>query len=84
MKNITCELYYDFKKNETKIGKKIFNIFNLDLCSIIVTDNVWWVEKTSVYNYIPNYFIEYLRKYLKRKYKLNYLYDSLKKESEEK
>lgn len=75
MKNITCELYYDFKEKETKIGKKIFNIFDLDLCSIISSNNTWWLEKHSRYNTIPTYFINYLRKYLKRKYNLDYLYD---------
>lgn len=75
-KNITYILFKDFETKNTKTGKKIFNIFNLDLCNVILSDNnVWWLEKNSQYSYIPNYFIDYLRNYLKRKYKYTYLYD---------
>lgn len=75
MKNITYSLFNEFKEKNTKIGKKIFNIFNLDLCEIILNNNTWWLEKHSQYSYIPNYFIDYLRNYLKRKYNYTYLYD---------
>lgn len=74
-KNITNILYEDLKNNNTKISKKCFDILNYDLCMIINYNDIWWLEKTSQYNYIPNYFINYLRKYLKRNYNLIYLYD---------
>ena len=75
MENITNILYEDLKNNNTKIGKKVFNILDHDLCEIIKSNNIWWCEKHSIYSYIPLYFRNYLKKYLKRKYNLIYLYD---------
>ena len=76
MNNITTKIYEEFENNNTKIGKKIYNILDHDLCLIIASDNnIWWAEKTSMYNYIPNYFINYLKKYLKKNYNLTWLYD---------
>ncbi len=75
MENITNILYEDLKSNNTKIGKKVFNILDYDLCEIIKSNNIWWYEKHSIYSYIPLYFRNYLKKYLKRKYNLIYLYD---------
>ena len=73
---ITNKLFTELKESKTKIGKKCFNVLNYDLCMIYKSDNnVWWLEKTSTYNYIPSYFINYLKKYLKRNYSLTYLYD---------
>lgn len=72
---ITDKIYNELENSKTKIGKKCFNILNYDLCMIYVDNKVWWLEKTSMYNYIPSYFIEFMKKYLKRKYNLIYLYD---------
>ena len=73
--DITGELYEEFKNLKTKIGQKCWNILDHDLCSVIVTDTHWWVEKTSIYNVIPNYFMNFLDKYLKRTRNLEPLWD---------
>jgi hypothetical protein len=76
-KNIITDLWKYLNKPElNKIELKVFNWLNKDnLGGIILTDNIFYFEKTCSYFLMPNYVHNWLVKWIKNNYGLTYLGD---------
>ena len=76
MKNIINEFWEHVEENKNKkYIEKIYKWLNRDnLTSIIIDNNIYWLEKTCSLATIPNYAYNYIKKFMKKK-GYTYLYD---------
>lgn len=75
MKDYLNNYWRYIEDKNTKQAKKIYEYLNKDrLYSIIVDNNVYWLETTSMNTNIPNYIYEDIKRYMNKK-GYTYLYD---------
>jgi len=75
MKSIYHEVYNYYKNQNTKIGRKVFDVLDREgIAGIILNKNVFWFKFYSIGNSCPEVVYEHIKKHLQRQgYK--YLYD---------
>lgn len=75
MKDYLRNYWRYIEGKNTEQSKKIHEYLNKDrLYSIIVDNNVYWLETTSMNTNIPNYVYEDIKRYMNKK-GYTYLYD---------
>lgn len=76
MRSIESEIFGMLEKENTKIGRKAFDVLNRGgIAGIIQKEDIFWFESWQIGNDCPKAVYNYLKRFIKRKFNLKYLYD---------
>ena len=66
-KNILYDFWRYVERQDTKIAKKVYDWLDKDnLASIIVSNDVYWLEFTTSRTVIPGYVFNYIKNWCKK------------------
>lgn len=75
MKSIYKEVYEHYEKQNTKIGKQVFDVLDSEgIAGIILDNNVFWFESYTLGNICPQIVHDHIKKHLEKQ-GYTYLYD---------